>query len=174
MQGGDSCRLIAINFHSFVTDPFTSERPLRPRSDWPKVTYEAQRLMDDLVDLELEAVERILVKIDNDPEPDDVKRVERETWQLLGETGRKGRRTGLGFTGLADALAAMNLAYDSEAAVEAVSEHIMRTKCEAEFNSSIDMAIERGTFCRLRPRRGAHQLSSPPCWKPNCPSCMPA
>jgi hypothetical protein len=68
------------------------------------VTYEAQRLMDDLVDLELEAVERILVKVDNDPEPDDVKRVERETWQLLGETGRKGRRTGLGFTGLADAL----------------------------------------------------------------------
>jgi ribonucleoside-diphosphate reductase alpha chain len=149
MQGGDSCRLIAINFHSFVTDPFTSNARF-DHQRLAEVTYEAQRLMDDLVDLELEAVERILVKIDNDPEPDDVKRVERETWQLLGETGRKGRRTGLGFTGLADALAAMNLAYDSEAAVEAVS-HIMRTKCEAEFNSSIDLAIERGTFSGFDP-----------------------
>src|SRR5690606_2405078 len=115
-----------------------------------QVTYEAQRLMDDLVDLELEAVERILVKSDNDPEPDAVKRVERETWQLLGGAGRKGRRTGLGFSGMGDALAALNLAYDSEAAVEA-AEHIMRTKCEAEFDSSIDMAIERGAFVGFDP-----------------------
>ncbi|MEO7080523.1 MAG: ribonucleoside-diphosphate reductase, adenosylcobalamin-dependent, partial [Flavobacteriales bacterium] len=89
MQGGDSCRLIAINFYSFVTDPFTPKARF-DHERLAKVTYEAQRLMDDLVDLELEAVERILVKIDNDPEPDAVKRVERETWQLLGETGRKG------------------------------------------------------------------------------------
>ena len=149
MQGGDSCRLIAINFFSFVTDPFTPKARF-DHARLAKVTYEAQRLMDDLVDLELEAVERILVKIDNDPEPDAVKRVERETWQLLGETGRKGRRTGLGFTGMADALAALNLAYDSKAAVEA-AEHIMRTKCEAEFNSSIDMAIERGSFVGFDP-----------------------
>lgn len=149
MQGGDSCRLIAINFYSFVTDPFTPKARF-DHERLAEVTYEAQRLMDDLVDLELEAVERILQKIDNDPEPDEVKRVERETWQLLGDTGRKGRRTGLGFTGLGDALAAMNLAYDSEAAVEAVS-HIMRTKCEAEFNSSIDLAIERGSFAGFDP-----------------------
>jgi ribonucleoside-diphosphate reductase alpha chain len=149
MQGGDSCRLIAINFYSFVTDAFTPKARF-DHARLAKVTYEAQRLMDDLVDLELEAVERILVKIDNDPEPDAVKRVERETWQLLGETGRKGRRTGLGFTGMADALAALNLAYDSTAAVEA-AEHIMRTKCEAEFNSSIDMAIERGSFVGFDP-----------------------
>lgn len=149
MQGGDSCRLIAINFYSFVTDPFTPKARF-DHERLAEVTYEAQRLMDDLVDLELEAVERILQKIDEDPEPDEVKRVERETWQLLGETGRKGRRTGLGFTGLGDALAAMNLAYDSEAAVEAVT-HIMRTKCEAEFNSSIDLAIERGAFTGFSP-----------------------
>lgn len=144
MQGGDSCRLIAINFYSFVTDPFTPKARFDHKR-LSEVTYEAQRLMDDLVDLELEAVDRILAKIDSDPEPSEVKRVERETWQLLSDTGRKGRRTGLGFTGLGDALAAMGLAYDSEAAVEAVS-HIMRTKCEAEFNSSIDLAIERGAF----------------------------
>ncbi|MFZ1659373.1 MAG: adenosylcobalamin-dependent ribonucleoside-diphosphate reductase [Flavobacteriales bacterium] len=149
MQGGDSCRLIAINFYSFVTDAFTPKARFDHKR-LAKVTYEAQRLMDDLVDLELEAVERILVKIDKDPEPDAVKRVERETWQLLGETGRKGRRTGLGFTGLGDALAALNLAYDSEAAVEA-AEHMLRTKCEAEFNSSIDMSIERGSFVGFDP-----------------------
>ena len=139
MQGGDSCRLIAINFYSFVTDAFTPKARFDHKR-LAQVTYEAQRLMDDLVDLELEAVERILVKIDKDPEPDAVKRVERETWQLLGETGRKGRRTGLGFTGMGDALAALGLAYDSEAAVEA-AEHILRTKCEAEFNSSIDLSL---------------------------------
>lgn len=149
MQGGDSCRLIAINFYSFVTDPFTPKARF-DHERLAKVTYEAQRLMDDLVELELEAVDRILDKIDHDPEPEAVKRVERETWQLLADTGRKGRRTGLGFTGMGDALAALNLAYDSTAAVEA-AEHIMRTKCEAEFNSSIDLAIERGTFTGFDP-----------------------
>lgn len=149
MQGGDSCRLIAINFYSFVTDAFTPKARF-DHERLAKVTYEAQRLMDDLVDLELEAVDRILAKIDSDPEPDAVKRVERETWQLLSDTGRKGRRTGLGFTGMGDALAALNLAYDSDAAVEA-AEHIMRTKCEAEFNSSIDMSIERGSFVGFDP-----------------------
>ncbi len=149
MQGGDSCRLIAINFYSFVTDAFTPKARF-DHERLAKVTYEAQRLMDDLVELELEAVDRILDKIDHDPEPESVKRVERETWQLLADTGRKGRRTGLGFTGMADALAALNLRYDSTAAVEA-AEHIMRTKCEAEFNSSIDLAIERGTFTGFDP-----------------------
>ncbi|MDQ3101936.1 MAG: ribonucleoside-diphosphate reductase, adenosylcobalamin-dependent, partial [Bacteroidota bacterium] len=144
MQGGDSCRLIAINLYSFVTDAFTPEARF-DHERFAAVTYEAQRLMDDLVDLELEAVDRILGKVDSDPEADEIKRVERETWQLLRDTGRKGRRTGLGFTGLADALAAMNLKYDSDAAVEA-AEHIMRTKCGAEFDSSIDLAIERGAF----------------------------
>jgi ribonucleoside-diphosphate reductase alpha chain len=144
MQGGDSCRLIAINLYSFITDPFTPEARF-DHGRFAEVTYESQRLMDDLVDLELEAVDRILAKIDADPEPDDIKMVERDTWQLLRETGRKGRRTGLGFTGLADALAALNLKYDSDAALEA-AEDIMRTKCRAEFDSSIDMAIERGAF----------------------------
>ena len=149
MQGGDSCRLIAINLYSFITDAFT----LGARFDherFAQVTYEAQRLMDDLVDLELEAVDRIIAKVESDPEPAAIKRVERETWELLRDTGRKGRRTGLGFTGLADALAGLNLKYDSEAALIA-TEEIMRTKCRAEFDSSIDMAIERGSFSGFDP-----------------------
>ncbi len=144
MQGGDSCRLIAINLHSFVNEPFT-HRAWFDHERFAAVTYEAQRLMDDLVDLELEAVDRILAKVNADPEPDELKRTERETWELLRDTGKKGRRTGLGFTGLADALAALNLKYDSDEAIEA-AEDILRTKCRAEFDSSIDMAIERGAF----------------------------
>ncbi len=149
MQGGDSCRLIAINLYSFVTDAFTSQARF-DHERFARVTYEAQRLMDDLVDLELEAVERILAKVEADPEPGSIKHVERETWELLRDTGRKGRRTGLGFTGLADALAGLNLKYDGDAALIA-TEEIMRTKCRAEFDSSIDMAIERGPFAAFDP-----------------------
>lgn len=144
MQGGDSCRLIAINLYSFVQDAFTAQARF-DHERFAAVTYEAQRLMDDLVDLELEAVDRILAKVEADPEPDDIKRVEVDTWRLLRDTGRKGRRTGLGFTGMADALAGLGLKYDSEAALEA-TEAILRTKCRAEFDSSIDLAIERGSF----------------------------
>jgi ribonucleoside-diphosphate reductase alpha chain len=95
MQGGDSCRLIAVNLYSFVNNPFTPEAEF-DFDKFYKVVYETQRLMDDLVDLELESIERILAKIDADPEPDHIKRIERETWQLLYDTGKKARRTGLG------------------------------------------------------------------------------
>lgn len=144
MQGGDSCRLIAINLFSFIENPFTESA----RFNYPKfyeVVYEAQRLMDDLVDLEIEAVERILAKIDSDPEPDHIKQVERETWKLLYNAGKKGRRTGLGFTALADMFAGLNIKFDSDQALE-LTENIMHLKCGAEFESSIDMAIERGKF----------------------------
>ncbi len=144
MQGGDSCRLMAINLFSFVDGAFTSEASF----DFEKfyqVTYESQRLMDDLVDLELRSVENILKKIDEDPEHESVKLVERETWKMLWENGKKGRRTGLGFTALADTLAAMGLKFDDAKAVSLI-EKIMRKKCEAEFDSSVDMAIERGSF----------------------------
>ncbi len=144
MQGGDSCRLIALNLFSFVHKPFTREATF----DYDKlyeVTYEAQRLGDDLVELELEYIDRILAKVASDPEPDFIKDVEVRTWKLLQEQGRKGRRTGLGFTALADTLAALGLKFDSDEALRVV-EKIQRTKCRAEFDSSIDMAIERGPF----------------------------
>ena len=144
MQGGDSCRLIAMNLYNFVENPFTDNARFRFEQFY-QASYEAQRLMDDLVDLELECADRILEKIHSDPEPGPIKRIERETWQLLRDTGQKGRRTGLGFTALADTLAALGLKFDSDKAIE-VAESIMKEKCRAEFDSSIDMAIERGKF----------------------------
>jgi ribonucleoside-diphosphate reductase alpha chain len=144
MQGGDSCRLMAINLYSFVKEPFTSEASFDEELFY-QITYEAQRLMDDLVTLELEAVERIIKKIESDTEPDEIKKVELETWKMLCENGKKGRRTGLGFTALADTLAALGLRFDSDEAIEKI-DHILSVKCRAEFDSSIDMAIERGKF----------------------------
>ncbi|MGB3946785.1 MAG: adenosylcobalamin-dependent ribonucleoside-diphosphate reductase [Bacteroidia bacterium] len=144
MQGGDSCRLIALNLFSFIHEPFTTNATF-DYTKFYQITYEAQRLMDNLVDLELEHIERILSKIKNDPEPDYIKSVEESTWKLFYDSGKKGRRTGLGFTALADTLAALNLKFDSDEAL-LIIDKIMRTKCEAEFDSSIDMAIERGKF----------------------------
>jgi len=144
MQGGDSCRLIAINLYNFVEKPFTAKAKFNFKKFY-EIVYESQRLMDDLVDLELEAVDRILDKIANDPEPDFIKQTEVETWKLLQETGKKGRRTGLGFTALGDAIAALGIKFDSEEALK-TAEEIMRTKLAGEFDSSIDMAIERGSF----------------------------
>jgi len=149
MQGGDSCRLIAINLYSFVQNPFTA----KAKFDYDKlyrVTYESQRLMDDLVDLELEAIERIMAKVEADPEPDEIKQVELNTWKLLYETGKRGRRTGLGFTALADALAALNLKFDGNKALPVI-EKIMQTKLQGEFDSSVDMAITRGAFKGFNP-----------------------
>lgn len=144
MQGGDSCRLIAINLYSFVKDPFTPQARFE-FDHFYQITYEAQRLMDNLVDLEIEAIDKILDKVKNDPEPEELKRTEREIWELLRSFGKKGRRTGLGFTALADTLAALSLSFDSDESLKVIEE-IMRNKCAAEFNSSIDLAIERGSF----------------------------
>lgn len=144
MQGGDSCRLIALNLFGFVENPFAPDASFNFKKFY-ETTYEAQRLMDDLVDLELEAINRIMAKIDSDTEPEQIRKVEKETWQLLYDTGKKGRRTGLGFTALADTIAALGIRFDSEEALKVVEE-IMKCKCTAEFDSSIDMAVERGSF----------------------------
>lgn len=144
MQGGDSCRLIALNLYSFVKNPFTNKAAF-DFDKFYRITYEAQRLMDDLVELELGHIERIMTKIKSDPEPDYVKVNELATWKLLYDTGKKGRRTGLGFTALADAVAALGYKIDSDEAINAVDK-IMQEKLKAEFDSSIDMAIQRGAF----------------------------
>ena len=144
MQGGDSCRLIAVNLYSFVENPFTENATFNYKKFY-KVVYETQRLMDDLADLKLEAVDRIFNKIMHDKEPQEIKQVEIDTWKLLYKTGKKGRRTGLGFTALADAVAALGLKIDTDNALEVVDE-IMKTKFRGEFDSSIDMAITRGKF----------------------------
>jgi len=144
MGFNDSCRLTAINLFSFVENPYTNQA----RFDYDKffeVVYDAQRVMDNLVDLELEAVEKIIDKVKSDPEPDHIKFVEMDTWKKLYKTGEEGRRTGLGFTALADTLAALGLKFDSDEALRK-TKRIMKVKCNAEFESSIDMAIERGKF----------------------------
>lgn len=149
MQGGDSCRLIVVNFYNFVKDPFTPQA----KFDFEKlyeVTYEAQRMMDNVVALEIEHIDRIIAKIKSDPEPEHVKAIELQTWELLREQGLAGRRTGLGFTALSDTLAALGIKVDTDEALE-FTEKIMKKKCEAEWDSSIDMSIERGSFPSFDP-----------------------
>jgi len=143
-MSNDSCRLVALNMYNCVINPFTKDAYF-DYDKWYEISYEGQRLNDDLVDLELKAIEEILKKIKNDPEPDHIKQVEIDTWEKLYEKGKNGRRTGLGFTALGDAVAALGLRYDSNKALEEV-EKIMKQKCKAEFDSSIDMSIERGSF----------------------------
>ena len=144
MQGGDSCRLIAVNLYNFVTNPFTEEAAF-DHDKFYKVVYESQHLMDNLVDLELEAIDRILEKIEQDPEPQHIKQTEIDTWKLLYENGKRGRRTGLGFTALADMVAALGISFDGDEAYRVIDK-VMRVKMQAEFDSSVDMAIERGPF----------------------------
>lgn len=144
LQPYDACRLIALNLYSFVDNPFTPEAEV----DFNKlyeVAYEQQRLADDLVDLELEHIERILYKIKDDPEPPEVKMKELDLWYKIYNTCMSSRRTGSGFTGLGDMLAALGLKYDSKQALELIDK-VMYTKMSAEFDCTVDLAIERGSF----------------------------
>lgn len=144
MQPYDACRLMAINLLSFVENPYTDEAYV----DWVKlyeVAYEQQRLADDLVDLELEHISRILAKIHSDEESDEVKRTEIELWEKVYDVASAGRRTGCGFTALGDMLAAVGVAYDSQQGCDYI-EKVMHTKMEAELDCSIDLAVLRGTF----------------------------
>ena len=144
MGANDACRLIAVNLFSFVDNPFTEKAKFNHKKFY-QYNYEAMRLSDDLVDLEAEYIDRILKKIENDPESWEIKKREYDIWKKIKATALSSRRTGLGFTALGDTLAALGLKYDSDEALEEV-ERIMYTKMESELDSTIDMAIERGTF----------------------------
>jgi ribonucleoside-diphosphate reductase alpha chain len=140
----DSCRLMVVNLTSFVIAPFTDGA----RFDFDRFTavaMKAQRLMDDLVDLEIECVDKILEKIENDPQPDHVKRIERDLWHKIKSAGRNGRRTGLGVTGLGDALAALNVRYGSDYSITVANE-IYKSLAVGAHRSSLIMAKERGSF----------------------------
>jgi ribonucleoside-diphosphate reductase alpha chain len=144
MQPYDACRLMAINLLSFVENPYTDKAYV----DWVKlykIAYEQQRLADDLVDLELEHISRILAKIHSDEESDEVKRTEIELWEKVYDVASAGRRTGCGFTALGDMLAALGVSYDSEQGCDFI-EKVMHTKMEAELDCTIDLAILRGSF----------------------------
>ena len=140
----DSCRLMVVNLTSFVENPFTEGA----RFDFTRfndVVMKAQRLMDDLVDLEVECVYRILEKIENDPQPNSVKMIEKSLWVKILEAGQNGRRTGLGVTGLGDALAALNIRYGSQVSIE-TTEEIYKALAVGAHRSSLIMAKERGAF----------------------------
>lgn len=140
----DSCRLMVVNLTSFVKNPFTETAEF-DFINFGKAVYAAQRLMDDLVDLEVECVDRIIEKIDNDPEPASVKAIESNLWRKIRAAGLNGRRTGLGVTGLGDALAALGHRYGSDISIQ-VTEFIYSQLAMWSHYSSLVMAKERGAF----------------------------
>ena len=140
----DSCRLLAINLYSYVINPFTPEA----RFDFDRFKKHialAQRIMDDIIDLELEKIERIMEKIDADPESEEVKGAERHLWEKIYRKSGLGRRTGVGITAEGDMLAAMGLRYGTEEATE-FSEQVHKTVALEAYRSSVNMAKERGAF----------------------------
>ena len=140
----DSCRLLALNLLSYVENPFTDKASFN-FDLFKQHVAKAMRLMDDIIDLELEKVELIINKIASDPEDDDVRRVEIELWRKIKDMALKGRRTGLGITAEGDMLAALGLRYGSDEAIDfAVSVH--RTLAVEAYRASVGLAKERGAF----------------------------
>jgi ribonucleoside-diphosphate reductase alpha chain len=140
----DSCRLLSINLFSYVENPFTAQASFN-FDKLKEHTRIAQRLMDDLVDLELEKIEKIIHKINKDPEEKAIKQVELDLWKKIKEKAVNGRRTGLGITAEGDMLAALNIRYGTEEAIQfAVTVH--KTITLAAYRSSLEMAKERGKF----------------------------
>lgn len=144
MQAYDACRLLAANLLNLVRNAFTQNAKLDLDRAY-EVFYIQQRLADDIVDLEIEYVDRIIDKINNDNEPDGVKNEELMLWKNVRKTAKESRRTGCGFTGLGDMLAAIGLKYDSDEALKVI-EQIMKVKMRAELDCTIDMALLRGKF----------------------------
>ena len=140
----DSCRLLAINLFGYVDNPFTKEASFN-FDKFKDHVHKAMHLMDDIIDLELEKVELIIKKIEDDPEDEDIRHVELELWKKIRNMALKGRRTGLGITAEGDMLAALGLRYGSEAAIDfAVKVH--KTLAVEAYRASVDMAEERGAF----------------------------
>lgn len=140
----DSCRLLAINLYSYVKNPFT------PQAEFDFEMFEAhvrkaQRIMDDIIDLEMEKIDLILNKIDSDPETLEVKGPERHLWEKIKAKTLKGRRTGVGTTAEGDMIAAMGLRYGTPEATD-FSESVHRRLALAAYTSSVEMAKERGAF----------------------------
>ncbi|WP_373813739.1 adenosylcobalamin-dependent ribonucleoside-diphosphate reductase [Porphyromonas loveana] len=140
----DSCRLLAINLYSYVKNPFTAEASFDFDLFRRHVAL-AQRIMDDIIDLEAEKIELILSKIDSDPEGEEVKHSERTLWHKIRNKTLAGRRTGVGITAEGDMLAAMGLRYGSDEAIT-FAEEVQKTLALAAYGSSVTMAKERGAF----------------------------
>ena len=140
----DSCRLLSINLYSYVVNPFTPNA----RFDFDKFKAHvrlAQRIMDDIVDLELEKIDKIMEKINNDPQTMEVKGAEYHLWEKIKDKSGKGRRTGVGITAEGDMLAAMGLRYGTQDATD-FSVEVHKTLALSAYRSSVEMARERGAF----------------------------
>ena len=140
----DSCRLLAINLYSYVVNPFTKEAYF-DFDLFKKHVALAQRIMDDIIDLESEKIEKILEKIDSDPESMEVKQSERHLWEKIQRKTLMGRRTGVGITAEGDMLAALGLRYGSDDAID-FAEKVQKTLALAAYRSSVELAKERGAF----------------------------
>ena len=140
----DSCRLLAVNLYSYVENPFTADAKFNFELFKEHVGY-AQKIMDDIIDLELEKIDAILSKIERDPEDYEFKMVEDKLWRNIRTKAVEGRRTGVGITAEGDMLAALGLRYGSEIAVD-FSEEVHKTIALEAYRSSVDMAKDRGVF----------------------------
>ena len=140
----DSCRLLAINLYSYVVNPFTPDAYF-DYDLFKKHVGLAQRIMDDIIDLESEKIEMILAKIDSDPESMEVRQTERHLWEKIQRKTLQGRRTGVGITAEGDMIAALGLRYGTEEATDC-AELIQKTLALAAYRSSVMLAKERGAF----------------------------
>lgn len=150
----DSCRLLAINLYSYVRKPFTPEAEFDYEL-FAKHVAIAQRIMDDIIDLEMEKIQRIIAKIKDDPETDEVKSTELHLWEKIQSKTIKGRRTGVGTTAEGDMLAAMGLRYGTPEATD-FSEDVHRRLALAAYKSSVNLARERGAFEIYDAKREQH------------------
>ena len=140
----DSCRLLAVNLYSYVVNPFKADAYFDFELFSKHVKY-AQRIMDDIIDLEMEKIDQILAKIETDPESEEVKQTERHLWEKIRKKTLQGRRTGLGITAEGDMLAALGIRYGSEEGND-FSEKVHKTVAISAYTSSVEMAKERGAF----------------------------
>ncbi|MCT4664142.1 MAG: adenosylcobalamin-dependent ribonucleoside-diphosphate reductase [Flavobacteriales bacterium] len=140
----DSCRLLAINLYSYVDNPFTEEASFDFDLFKKHITI-AHRMMDDIIDLELEKIDKIIEKIDLDPESEEIKTVEKNLWLNIRKKAEEGRRTGIGITAEGDMLAALGLRYGTDKAID-FSVNVHKTLALAAYGSSVELAKERGAF----------------------------
>jgi ribonucleoside-diphosphate reductase alpha chain len=140
----DSCRLLSINLYSYVVKPFTKDAYFDSEL-FRKHVAVAQRIMDDIVDLELEKIEKIMAKIKSDPQSDEVKGAEYHLWEKIYAKSGLGRRTGVGITAEGDMIAAMGLCYGTQEATD-FSVNVHKTLALSAYGSSVQMAQERGAF----------------------------
>ncbi|HFA51845.1 MAG TPA: adenosylcobalamin-dependent ribonucleoside-diphosphate reductase [Bacteroidetes bacterium] len=146
----DSCRLLAINLYSFVEKPFT-EQAFFDFEKFAEYVQLAQRMMDDIIDMELEKIDKIIEKVGRDPEPDDIRQTEYRLWQKIRKACVEGRRTGVGITAEGDMLAALGIKYGSDEGIK-FSTGVHKTLALNAYRASVDLARDRGAFKIYDPR----------------------